>query len=122
MTEAIHSHHFSAILPVAAQLYGWTATDFLHLLKQQIQVVGLTLVSETSFTFQPRGISVVALLAESHVALHFWPELGKITLDIHVCDFHHDNLAKAKQLAELLAQTLGDRCQPVTWHALSITG
>ncbi len=122
MTEPIHSHHFSAILPVAAQLHGWTAMDFLQVLQQQVQTVGLTVVSETSFTFQPQGISVVALLAESHVALHFWPELGKITLDIHVCDFHHDNLEKAKQLAALLAHTLGDRHHPTTWHSLSITG
>jgi S-adenosylmethionine decarboxylase len=118
--DPLRSHHLAAILPVAAAVYGWTETDFLAALKQAVQAVGLHLVSETAYTFQPQGISAVVLLAESHVALHFWPELGKVTVDIHVCDFHQDNLTKAKQLAEILSELMSDRGQSSDWHTLSI--
>ncbi|MGE4052913.1 MAG: S-adenosylmethionine decarboxylase family protein, partial [Piscinibacter sp.] len=36
---------------------------------------------------QPPGITGVVLLAESHLAVHTWPELGAVTLDVYVCNF-----------------------------------
>jgi S-adenosylmethionine decarboxylase len=36
------------------------------------------------------------------VALYFWPEKSKITIDIHVCDYQQSNQEKAKILAKLL--------------------
>jgi S-adenosylmethionine decarboxylase len=121
MTTPLRSHHLSAILSVTPQIYTWTAADFLDLLRQAVQTVGLQLVNETAFTFQPQGVSVVVLLAESHVALHFWPELGKATVDIHVCDVHQDNRAKAQRLADLVAAALSDNPQ-AAWHTFSIAG
>lgn len=79
---------------------------------------GLTAVNEASFQFQPQGVSAVLLLEESHVALHFWPEKGKITVDIHICDFQQDNQPKAEKLAHLLELHLSEA--PATWHSLSI--
>jgi S-adenosylmethionine decarboxylase len=35
--------------------------------------------------FEPQGITGVVLLAESHLALHTWPEIGYIALDIFTC-------------------------------------
>ena len=37
---------------------------------------------------QRGGVTGVVLLAESHVAIHTWPELGNVTLDIYVCNFN----------------------------------
>jgi S-adenosylmethionine decarboxylase proenzyme len=44
------------------------------------------------------GITGVVLLSESHVAIHTWPELGGVTLDVYVCNYGADNSAKAEQL------------------------
>ena len=33
-----------------------------------------------------QGVSVVAVLAESHVSIHTWPELGYAALDLFTCD------------------------------------
>jgi S-adenosylmethionine decarboxylase proenzyme len=50
------------------------------------------------------GITGVVLLAESHLAIHTWPELGGVTLDVYVCNYGADNSAKAEALmASLLA-------------------
>src|SRR4030095_15567191 len=46
----------------------------------------------------PAGITGVVLLAESHLAVHTWAELGAATLDVYVCNLGRDNSAKAKAL------------------------
>ena len=35
--------------------------------------------------FQPQGITGIVLLAESHLAIHTWPELDYIAIDIYTC-------------------------------------
>ena len=52
----------------------------------------------------PVGITGVVLLAESHLAVHTWPELGSATLDVYVCNLGADNSSRAEALfAELIA-------------------
>ena len=35
--------------------------------------------------FSPQGITGVVLLAESHIAIHTWPEFNYIAIDIYTC-------------------------------------
>ena len=35
--------------------------------------------------FQPQGLTGIVLLAESHIALHTWPEMNYIAIDIYTC-------------------------------------
>ena len=35
--------------------------------------------------FEPHGVSGVLILAESHLALHTWPELGYAAVDVFTC-------------------------------------
>jgi S-adenosylmethionine decarboxylase len=51
---------------------------------------------------QPPGITGVVLLAESHLAVHTWPELGAVTLDVYVCNFGADNSQRAHTLLDAL--------------------
>src|SRR3978361_2121210 len=52
----------------------------------------------------PGGVTGVVLLAESHLAVHTWPELAAVTLDVYVCNLGGDNSARAHALlASLLA-------------------
>jgi S-adenosylmethionine decarboxylase len=37
------------------------------------------------YKFAPQGITGVILLAESHIAVHTWPEIGYIAVDIFTC-------------------------------------
>ena len=68
---------------------------------------GLTIVDEKYHVFpdyngQPGGITGAVLLAESHLALHTWPERRGVTLDVYVCNFTDDNSGKAQQLFDEL--------------------
>jgi S-adenosylmethionine decarboxylase len=35
--------------------------------------------------FEPHGISGVIILAESHITIHTWPELGYAAVDVFTC-------------------------------------
>ncbi|MDQ3189531.1 MAG: polyamine aminopropyltransferase [Pseudomonadota bacterium] len=48
------------------------------------------------------GITGTLLLAESHLAIHTWPERRGVTLDVYVCNFTDDNTGMAEQLFETL--------------------
>ena len=50
----------------------------------------------------PVGITGVVLLAESHLAVHTWPERGAVTLDTYVCNLGTDNSGRARQLMQAL--------------------
>lgn len=66
---------------------------------------GLCAVGELFHRFDNGGgVTGVVLLAESHLAVHTWPELGAVTIDVYVCNFSGDNSARAEGLlANLLA-------------------
>jgi S-adenosylmethionine decarboxylase len=53
-------------------------------------------------TAAPCGITGVVLLAESHLAVHTWPELEAATLDVYVCNLGADNSARAEALLSAL--------------------
>jgi len=69
-----------------------------------VHEAGLGAVAELFHRFTPApgaeqsGVTGVVLLAESHLAVHTWPELGVVTLDVHVCNRGQDNAAKAEAL------------------------
>jgi S-adenosylmethionine decarboxylase len=50
----------------------------------------------------PGGVTGMVLLAESHLAVHTWPELGAVTLDVYVCNLGGDNSACAEALLQAL--------------------
>jgi S-adenosylmethionine decarboxylase len=70
---------------------------------QAVAQAGLLAVGELFHRFPaPGGVTGVVLLAESHLAVHTWPELGAVTVDVYVCNFDGDNSAKAEQLMATL--------------------
>lgn len=44
-----------------------------------------TVVAHTFHSFSPYGVSGVVVIAESHVAIHTWPEYGYAAVDIFTC-------------------------------------
>ncbi|MEB3336758.1 MAG: S-adenosylmethionine decarboxylase, partial [Leptolyngbyaceae bacterium] len=119
---AITSHHLLAVLPVRAEVLTWQEAEFLQVLQDAVQAARLRPLGKLSFQFQPQGVSAIVLLEESHVALHFWPEQGRVTIDIHTCDYQEDNYPKAMALAERLTLALFGKPAPERWRCLSVTG
>jgi S-adenosylmethionine decarboxylase len=58
--------------------------------------------TDASDATAPAGITGVVLLAESHLAVHTWPELEAATLDVYVCNLGADNSARAESLLAAL--------------------
>lgn len=44
-----------------------------------------TLLKLSSHQFYPQGVTALALLAESHLSIHAWPEHGYAAVDIFTC-------------------------------------
>lgn len=63
---------------------------------------GLQCVGDIFHQFHPQGVTGTVLLAESHLAIHTWPESGFVTLDVYVCNYLADNTQKALRLYSLL--------------------
>ena len=76
-----------------------------------VRAAGLEPVGELFHRFAPAphagantpvGITGVVLLAESHLAVHTWPEMSAVTLDVYVCNLGTDNSARAHTLMDRL--------------------
>jgi len=63
--------------------------DLKHIsetLKRCVEVAGATLLHIHLHHFTPNGgVSGVAVLAESHISVHSWPEAGYAALDVFMC-------------------------------------
>lgn len=49
------------------------------------EIVKAHIVDVSFHTFNPHGISGVIVIAESHLAIHTWPEYGYCSIDIYTC-------------------------------------
>ncbi len=54
-------------------------------MKEAARVSGATIVESVFHRFQPHGISGVVIIAESHLAIHTWPEHGYAAVDFFTC-------------------------------------
>lgn len=46
---------------------------------------GAHIVAETFHHFSPHGVSGAVIIAESHLAIHTWPEYGYAAVDLFTC-------------------------------------
>jgi len=67
---------------------------------------GLTVVNQAFHQFgdstHPCGATGAVVLAESHLAVHTWPELRAVTLDIYACNVSQDNGERVQALYDAL--------------------
>ncbi|MBI5678759.1 MAG: adenosylmethionine decarboxylase [Planctomycetes bacterium] len=56
-----------------------------EILVKATESVKATLVDVVCHRFSPYGVTGVAILAESHIAVHTWPEHGYAAADIFIC-------------------------------------
>ena len=63
---------------------------------------GLTIMDVSFHQFEGSGFTGTVVLAESHIAIHTWPEQNGLTLDVYVCNYSANNSAKARQVFEAI--------------------
>ena len=61
-----------------------------------------TLLGVQSHKFDPQGVTAVALLAESHISIHTWPENGMAVCDVFTCGDHTNPRSAATYMYEAL--------------------
>lgn len=64
----------------------------------------LQILGRSFHQFSPVGVTGLFLLAESHLAIHTWPEFGSVAIDLYVCNVTVDNAEKAKKVFEALVK------------------
>ncbi|MFA4970854.1 MAG: adenosylmethionine decarboxylase [Sulfuritalea sp.] len=72
------------------------AEPLATLCRRVCKEAGLEVVAEAFHQFPAAGATGALVLAESHLAIHTWPELESVTLDLYVCNYSQDNRAAAE--------------------------
>lgn len=54
-------------------------------MKDAARACGATIVQSCFHRFNPYGVSGVVVIAESHLAIHTWPEFGYASVDLYTC-------------------------------------
>ena len=106
-------------LHIIADLYGCSGRELLTSSAKLREVcvaacsdVGLTVLGDHFYQFdgldvtQEGGSTGTVVFAESHLAIHTWPERRGATLDVYVCNVTSDNSGKAEQLYATLVTHL----------------
>lgn len=76
---------------ILAEYYGCDINilNDLELLEQSMRQAvlrsGATIIDSTFHQFNPHGVSGVIVIAESHMAIHTWPEYGYAAVDFFTC-------------------------------------
>lgn len=72
-------------------------------LRAGVEASGATLIDLNVHHFgEGHGVTGVALLAESHISIHTWPEHGYAAVDIFLCGASNDLDAALRALTERL--------------------
>jgi len=70
-------------------LHGAAGLDDIDLiemtLRRCVDAARATLLHIHLHHFQPNGVSGVAVLAESHISIHTWPDAGYAAVDVFMC-------------------------------------
>ncbi|OQO94032.1 adenosylmethionine decarboxylase [Saccharomonospora piscinae] len=64
---------------------------------------GATVCEVIAHRFEPQGVTVLAMLAESHASVHTYPEIGAMFVDVFTCG----DRADPEHAVRLLAKALG---------------
>jgi S-adenosylmethionine decarboxylase len=86
-------------------------------LKRAIEACGARLLNIQLHSFgETSGVTGVAILAESHISIHTWPEIDYVAIDIFMCGACDPHVALAS-----LAVFFKPLKQTVTEHARGVS-
>jgi len=77
--------------------------DFEAKCTEMVRTAGLEVIGTRFHQFDGGGFTGAVLLAESHVAVHTWPDRAGVTLDVYVAQADPANAERATRLFDALA-------------------
>jgi len=93
---------------IIAELYGCPpplledAAEVEAFMVEAAKAAGATIIGSHFHHFSPYGVSGVVVIAESHLAIHTWPEYGYAAADFFTCGPHSDPHKAAEVLKSLI--------------------
>ena len=63
------------------------------------------LLDVSSHKFDPQGVTAIALLAESHISIHTWPEKGMAVCDVFTCGDHTNPQSGVNYMYDMMDAT-----------------
>lgn len=79
------------------------ASGFNEKVQEAIRALGLNLLGEIVYSFPNGAFTATYCLTESHIAVHTWPEYGRVTFDIFLSNYQQVNDAKGAHLEVLIS-------------------
>ena len=77
--------------------------EIVKVVTEMVERSGLEPLKAQYHDFPGGGTTAVVLLAESHVAVHTWPETNRLAVvDVSVCNYTGDNRKKTYKLRDLI--------------------
>lgn len=73
-----------------------------YLLTQAAMKSGATIISIQRKQFQPQGVTILIMLAESHLSIHTYPEQGFAAVDCYTCGYRTEPEKAIQYLIECL--------------------
>ena len=95
-------HHVVELRGCDPERLRWVDT-VREVMLEAADAAGATVVGFAFHQFRPEGASGTLLIAESHFALHTWPEEGYMAMDIFTCGDEMD----ADVAIEIVRERLG---------------
>lgn len=65
-------------------------------------VANATILGISAHKFEPQGVTIIVLLAESHISIHSWPEYNYVAIDVFTCGKNMDPQAAIDYLEKTL--------------------
>ncbi|MEM4809585.1 MAG: adenosylmethionine decarboxylase [Desulfurococcaceae archaeon] len=75
---------------VYGELYGCDPSILMdearlvEIVRKAVEIGGFTLLDVKAWRISP-GVSVIAVILESHISVHTWPEYSFATVDVYTC-------------------------------------
>ena len=80
--------------------------DNIHYIREAMvgaaDQAGATIVGQSFHKFDPRGVTGIIAIAESHLSIHTWPEYGYAAVDIFTCGTSFEPHKAAQLIVERL--------------------
>jgi len=82
--------------------FGNSEEKLKEVIRKSVQEAGYKLLDVRSYRFTPQGVTAFGVIAESHIALHSWPEHDYLGLDFFTCNTKVDFNKLVKYIIKLV--------------------
>jgi S-adenosylmethionine decarboxylase len=82
-----------------------------ELLETALRMSSATILRIIGEKFKPQGVTLLALLAESHASIHTWPEMGYAAIDLYTCGDTTNTHKAAEFLKTKLKAKTANECE-----------